>query len=56
VSTYRLRYDPETALGHKYASIRYPRQSLPGIPTRGRAEQALAAMPNGADMLIEEED
>jgi hypothetical protein len=51
--SYRLRY-VEGAHDNRFRTIRYPRESLPGIPTRERAEQALAAMPEPSRMEIEE--
>ena len=55
--TFRLRYIPDTNDGVRFATIRYPSTWQPGYPTRERAAQVLAAMPNPGRMeIIEEED
>lgn len=53
--SYRLRY-VAGAYHDAFTSIRYPALSRPGYPTRERAEQVLAAMPEPARMEIEESD
>lgn len=55
MSTYRLRY-VAGAHNDAYKTIRYPALSRPGYPTRERAEQVLAAMPEPSRMEIVSEE
>lgn len=52
--SFRLRY-VAGAYHDQFKSIRYPAASSPGYPTRERAEQVLAAMPDPDRMEIEED-
>lgn len=51
--SFRLRY-VKGAHNDAFTSIRYPPESKPGYPTRERAEQVRAAMPEPNRMEIEE--
>lgn len=53
--SFRLRYVPG-AYHDQFRSIRYPPTSKPGYPTRDRAEQVRASMPEPTRMEITEDD
>lgn len=53
--TYRLKYR-ETAHHGRFATIRYPAANRPGYPTRERAEQVRAAMPEPDNFEVEQQE
>lgn len=52
--SFRLKYI-DGAFHDQFKTIRYPAQTRPGYPTRARAEQVRAAMPDPDRMEIEED-
>lgn len=53
--TFYIRYRPETDLGRRFPTIKYPWRGG-GFPTRERAEETLQACANAASMEIVEAD
>ena len=57
MTSFRLRYKRDSTTAERLPTLTYPLYTQPGYPTRERAEQVLAAMPEPGRMeIVCEED